>query len=104
MMIASRQYLSVPGESENSNESIPTVYPNPIDKSLNLVYDVKLAGQTDISLYDLNGQKVKSYFHGKQSDGKQRMNFSVEGLAPGSYYIMITIDGIRNTKKVVKIE
>ncbi len=81
---------------------ILSVYPNPADNNLALDVYVQDAGKFIVSLYDLNGNKVKTLHANRINGGKKyTFNFNVNDIPPGMYYLMININGFEEVNSVV---
>lgn len=98
----SKWLMSIEGEEEflGTNNALASseisVYPNPVTEYFNINNENSNEKISQIQLFDLNGNKVKSY-------GTQVDNLDVSGLAKGVYLIKIhTVSGKVFTQKLIK--
>ena len=79
------------------------VYPNPVKSNINLSFELEEAKSLEISIVDINGNKVQQLYSGILSDGQQNMSFNIGNkLASGSYYLRFKSgNSISSTKIVV---
>ncbi len=90
------------GLTELSNEQInASVYPNPFNDKIELSFDSNLSGEFTFTLTDVSGKIIKKWKRVEVSKGSNKINFSVDGIAPGLYFFNIEKDGIL---KVLKLE
>jgi flagellar hook assembly protein FlgD len=84
-------------------------YPNPFNPRTTVNYTVPSRGMVDIDVYDANGARVATLFHGERNvgaysvewDGKTK-NAAV--AASGLYFARISHDGTTRTKKMVLLK
>lgn len=91
------------------NNSLNQNIPNPFNPTTTIVFANKKAGNVQINIYNIKGQKVKTlvsdyYSAGNHSivwNGKDDKNQSV---ASGTYFYRMTTDGYQNTKKAILLK
>ena len=87
-------------ESNDDHDKKLTIRGNPVQNGiLDYTYSSDLKGDVTISLYDHNGRLVKE----KKEDYKRKISgtLSLDGAAPGSYYITVRQGSILSTKKFI---
>jgi len=86
------------GTGTNSEElNSVSVYPNPTSEYLNFdLRNVSVTGGLEVSIYELNGQKLSTYFNSDLID--------VSDLNSGMYYYQIKIDTYTTTGKFMVIK
>ncbi len=96
------------GISDHSNQSsiIRTIYPNPSDDQFNIAFDLTEKTEVEVNIYNLSGQRVKSVYNGKLSQGKHTivwngLNEGGERVHEGMYFAELMIDGQREVKKLI---
>jgi hypothetical protein len=79
------------------------VYPNPTNGDINIAFEMKQAGDVDLTIIDLLGKKVYASKNKLLTSGNQRLKIDLTQyhLTTGIYFLNIIIDGKRN---VVKFE
>ena len=86
-------------------ESLPTagmkVYPNPFSSTTNVVFNVKEAANTTISLYNITGQKVYMVNKGMLSKGLHLEEIRTPNLPSGVYFMKVTTPDFEMNQKVI---
>lgn len=82
--------------------SLEPLYPNPVTSSnTSIGFTMKDAGLATITMHDLLGRELriieKSYFDA----GKHQASLTTTGLAKGTYFVMLTVNGRSVSEKVV---
>ena len=74
-----------------SKEEKALVYPNPVTLDFfNIKFDLAKDQLIDISIYDLNGQKVETLYYDKALAGLNKFSFNKNALVKGNYILKIT--------------
>ncbi len=86
-----------------ANDISLSVVPNPFNASANIEYNLPIATNTAIELFDITGRSIGEIFNGKQQEGNQSVAIdrTTLGLNAGIYFIKIKIEGSTITQKVV---
>lgn len=84
-------------------------YPNPFNPSTNIIYNLPVAAEVNIKVYNLLGQEVRTLVNALQNRGRHEIMFNSEGLASGMYIYVLeasTFDGgnFRDVKKMVLVK
>jgi len=83
------QWSAIPKES-----SIENVYPNPVNgTTFTLLLDITKRQKITLKVYDCIGQLQRVLLDEMMNAGSVERSFTVEGLAPGSYYIEMIQSG-----------
>ena len=92
--VNSKPYASLP-------LSLDPAYPNPMTRGAAIGFSLKDPGLATITLHDLLGRELrileKSYFDA----GKHQVSISTDGLAGGTYFVMLTANGSSVSEKIV---
>jgi endoglucanase len=96
---------SVPEVSSESTSSNFKIYPNPVNSTSVIAYNLQAASQVDISIYTLTGQKVYSIVKQYQSVGNYSIPINAGdlislGLSKGIYICRLTTNHFSNTLKM----
>lgn len=70
-------------------------YPNPFSSSTTILYNISIAGNVTITLYDLLGREVCGYDEGFKSIGMSMKKINLSFLNSGVYFYEIRVDGRR---------
>lgn len=86
----------------NSNGDF-RIYPNPVSNRAEISYRLQDAQRIDISLFNVNGQKVATIFNGSQSAGAHQINWSRSklGLNNGIYICKFRSDELNISEKII---
>ena len=100
--------IDFPVSVENGDELKPlgfelgTNFPNPFNPSTVIPYRLEQSGMTDLTVYNLRGEKVANLFNGHQISGAYSIEWNAEGLATGVYIVRLTTDaGSRSLRAVL---
>lgn len=96
--------ISVTGiERETVNNSLK-IYPNPSSGDVSVSYSLIVSSIIIIDVVDVSGKEVKRLLKEKQSSGTHQLNFNMEGMHEGIYFIKAIIDRQEITKKFLIIK
>jgi photosystem II stability/assembly factor-like uncharacterized protein len=80
-------------------------YPNPFNPVTTINFQLALAGNVQIAVYNLLGQKVKTLISGKLSAGAHQITFNASEYSSGVYFYKLTTDnGYVQTRKMVLLK
>ena len=98
-------------KEENLTESFssPENYPNPFSSSTTIRYDIPQTGDVEISIYDLKGQRIKTYQIGNTPPGKYKLewdgkNEKGQKVISGFYTYKIIYKGMVRSNKMLLIK
>jgi len=77
------------GVIDNSDASLLFLsqnYPNPCSGNTLIRYGIEKSEYTEISLFDLSGNKIKEIFKGYVNSGLYELNFDTSVLSSGTYF------------------
>lgn len=82
------------------------VYPNPFSTQLNIAYTLDNAANVRITLYNVNGQLVRTLYHGQDEAGAYARNFSgaVSSLPEGQYIVIVGANGQTISRMVYHVK
>ncbi|GEM_PF-5343307 len=79
-------------------------YPNPFNPSTLITYELPIANDVKLVVYNTLGQKVRTLVNQRQQAGRYSVTFDATGLASGVYwYRLSTGDGHVQIKKMILI-
>lgn len=67
-------------------------YPNPINPSTTISYELANESDVNIAIYSVLGQKVRNITNENQSPGMHKHNVNLEGEATGAYFLKIDVE------------
>jgi hypothetical protein len=100
---------------ETPEEPIPPVtvlyanYPNPFNPSTTLSFDLAVAGRTELRIFNLRGQLVKTLCNHELTAGKHRYvwdgrDSSNRSVASGVYFYRLDSPQYRKTRKMLLVK
>lgn len=81
-----------------------SVFPNPVEKTAEINYELKADDHVIIRLFDVKGTLVKTIADERQPKGVYTTFLSRNGIAAGTYMLTIKTDGAVETKKIMIAE
>lgn len=70
------------------------ISPNPVSSSFMLSYNLKKAGEVNVGLYSLTGQKISTLLTAKEPEGLQKQVMTLPAnISNGTYLLQITTNG-----------
>ncbi len=76
-------------------------YPNPFNPVTTVAYTLGEAGNVNISVYNIKGQKVTELVNEHQEAGPQSVVWKADGQASGIYFVKMTASGADQIQKVI---
>ena len=94
--------------TEEENEAVQTngellLFPNPATSSLQLAFDSTSQDDAAVYIVDLFGKVVYNQAIVKEGEGLQQLEFSVDQLASGTYFLILVEGEDRRTARFIKI-
>jgi hypothetical protein len=87
--------------TENAQLTLAHVYPNPFIDQLNIEYSTETGGFIEIRCYNTQGEIVEVLLSEMKPAGSHSLQWNSD-LPPGIYFLEMTSDGQRFTKKIIK--
>ncbi|OGC01397.1 hypothetical protein A2V82_12770 [candidate division KSB1 bacterium RBG_16_48_16] len=95
---------------EDTSPEMPKVfnllqnYPNPFNSETLIAYQLPRASEVEISVFNLQGQKVATLARGHQIAGEYKLLWDASGLPSGLYLYRIQMGDFIQTKKAVLLK
>jgi hypothetical protein len=100
--------LITPSSIEGGNLPMVTKlhqnYPNPFNPTTSIKFDLASDSNVKLSVYNYNGQLVKSLVNGTMNAGFHSVNFDASSLSAGVYYYTMETAGKTMTNKMVLVK
>ncbi len=77
------------------------LYPNPASSGIQLKLNMETATNGMISLYDLTGRMIRTFYKGRFNQGVNTLNFNVSGIGQGLYFVVVNTENNRQVKKLM---
>lgn len=77
------------------------VFPNPVTTTATFEFKIPSTSKVQVSLLNIIGAHIKSYINEVRAAGKQSVQFSVDELQRGTYFMRLSING--EVIKTVKV-
>ncbi len=103
---ASTTYLSTPDNIDpiaDNKEFITNlnVYPNPMNNTGKIEFELNNRAQVTVEVYSLTGRKVKEIKAGSLGSGNHIIDINSDDLASGTYLVNLTAGNSRQTAKLI---
>jgi len=89
----------VGGEPPRGQLVLSSMYPNPSGGRSSVAFELPVAANVELDIYDVRGRKVRAIRHGIMSQGSHVAE--VSGLASGVYLVRLRAGGETQTRKLV---
>ena len=96
--------VSVDNDEIVVDSKFMSIYPNPTSNIFSIEYNLPKSGQIYLELYDILGNKVFNYDAGYKFAGINQENIHIGFLPTGSYTLVLKIENMIFTKKIIKID
>ena len=103
------RYARAATAEETPDITLPTVFhleqnfPNPFNPSTVIRYQIPVASDVKLVVYDLLGRDVATLVSGRVSAGRYEVQFSTSALTSGIYLYRLTAGGCAQTKKMLLV-
>lgn len=87
---------------DNTNLKLFGNYPNPFGDITHFSYELSIAGNVQMEIYDISGKKVNTLVNEFQSAGKYEVMWSAVDISPGIYFCKIRVNEYEVIKKLLK--
>jgi len=87
------------GIAENALDRSTRVFPNPTNGVLFVDYEMPAGSTAQVEVFNMIGERVMTTTR-STGNGMQRETFDISGLSEGIYFVNISADGLRSTRKV----
>jgi hypothetical protein len=81
--------------------SLDQNYPNPFNPSTVVSYQLPVAGQVKLVVYDLLGREVAVLVNEQKAPGRYDVQFNASGLSSGTYFYRLTAGQYAQSRKMV---
>lgn len=88
--------------NESKNSRPIKIFPNPVNNKVNIHVSSDKHQHVEGSIYNISGQKIKTFYLGYMPQGNFTLNTSVDGLEKGVYLIRISKEQSTESIRLVK--
>ncbi len=102
--------VSVGRHSKPIEQSVPvegfllTCYPNPVNSTTNIIYEIPTEGNVSLFIYDITGRKIKDLISGFHHSGRHQINFSSDNFSTGIYFVQLKFSQQVLRKKILVVK
>ncbi|MCB0805218.1 MAG: T9SS type A sorting domain-containing protein [Bacteroidales bacterium] len=96
--------INYTGISENDFASDLHVYPVPVEKEVNLSFNLLRNSEVKYSVINPTGEKLFETEHGMQSPGEKIFTINLEEFSPGVYYVILETGTKQTIRKIVLVK
>jgi len=79
-------------------------YPNPFNPSTTIRYQLPVASEVKLEVYDVLGKKVATLVSERQAAGYYQYVWNANGLTSGVYFYRLQAGGFVETKKMMLVK
>lgn len=87
-----------------STSKITNIWPNPFNHELTLSYSIENNSPMDLTLFDLQGKKVRTLMSKTVQSGSYELSLSLDGLAGGIYLIRLADKTSADIRKIIYLK
>jgi len=84
--------------------NIYSVFPNPFNANVNIKYSIPEDGDVDLDIYNVLGKHIDKIKYENQSKGKHRINWNLNQLASGTYFLKLSSNNHSQIHKLMLIK
>ncbi len=77
------------------------IYPNPFNSTVKISFNVAVAQDVSLKVYDLSGRLVKTLYSGASLAGAQSIVWNANDLATGTYICRLAGENVSQVRKIV---
>ena len=88
-------------QDEEFNESNLVLYPNPASENANLEFELSNKSEVRIDVVDITGKQVYSENMNTLNSGNQKVQINTSNFNEGVYFVTLSSEGTKTTKKLV---
>jgi len=81
-----------------------SAWPNPFNPKTSIRVDMDKAGQLELAVYSVDGQKVATIFNGQTAAGSREFDWDGKDASSGIYQLRMIADGRAETLKLVLLK
>jgi hypothetical protein len=78
-------------------------YPNPFNPSTIIQYHLPVQAHVTLNVYNALGEEVALLADGEREAGVHVVSFGAAGMASGSYFYTLRVDGVIETRKMMML-
>ncbi|HAY34279.1 MAG TPA: T9SS type A sorting domain-containing protein [Ignavibacteria bacterium] len=86
------------------NFSLNQNYPNPFNPNTNIIYQISVRGNVNLSVYDVLGNDVMTLVNENQNPGTYSVNFDGSNFSSGIYFYKLTAGDFSETKRMILLK
>lgn len=75
-------------------------YPNPFNASTTIEFELAAPTHIDLSIYNINGQKIENLIQGSRDAGKHNVVWNAHNVSSGIYFARLEANGISKSIKM----
>lgn len=87
-----------------SRVTLTSNYPNPFRGETTLKFSLERAADVDLGVFDIQGRRVATLARGLTQSGTYSATFDADGLASGTYFYHLVVDGQRLSGKMLLVK
>lgn len=102
--ITSASSASETKENKPNRFALSQNYPNPFNPTTTIRYELPVASEVSLKVFDMLGREVATLVSGRQAAGVYQVQFNASGLASGTYLYRLQTPMFSDTKKMMLVK
>jgi plastocyanin len=94
----------VKGSVLNSSASLEKNFPNPFAATTTIRYSLSYPSPVSLSVFDLNGKKLRTLINKSQNSGSYEVSFDGSGLPNGTYIYQLQVSDAVLTRQMILVK
>jgi hypothetical protein len=103
-VISLNDVTSTPASEQPREFALEQNYPNPFNPSTSIRFSLPEAGEVNLSVYNVQGQRVATLTDGLRSAGTHQISFDAGNLASGVYLYRLQTESTTLTRKMMLVK
>jgi uncharacterized protein YlxW (UPF0749 family) len=79
-------------------------YPNPFNPTTTISFDLPVASEVSLTVYNVNGQAVETLVNEQRPAGTFNVSFDGSRLSSGTYFYTLNAGKVRETRKMMLVK
>ena len=79
-------------------------YPNPFNPTTTIEFDIEKKGMVSLNIFNQEGKIVRNAVNDFMTAGKHSVGVDLSNVSAGTYYYILKVDGVSESKKMVLVK
>ncbi|MEZ4762502.1 MAG: T9SS type A sorting domain-containing protein, partial [Calditrichia bacterium] len=93
------------GENEQPQRfELAQNYPNPFNPTTTIPFQLSQSANVTLRIVDLTGRTVAELLNGRKPAGSHEIEFFAGNIGSGIYFYVLTVDGVRESRRMILLK